>query len=376
MGDFTSQAMIESLEQILGDIGDGGIEGLEVEETELRDWENTLVRMNKDREDTSRELNHILANDVFSYVEEALRRETGGYVQGSDPIQEQRPASVLSNHKHQWQKMTDRKSNRSGFAQQTHSAGLKGVSEVVSRRATPTQCRNTQQGLTSLSLWPPNSSSARHSGPQMTSTQSCHSAQSQPEATDQSWLPFTQNSHNQSVQYALNHTGSQQTHMGPRSSGVAMWQQQQLPQSFHHHTLTHSSHTPGSVNSAAQSFQHSRRTQRLSGSCMYEKRDDHIPNSAADPPRQNGPLLGPAGSGGSAHVAGSNTKSPFIGSIWPAAPNQSVMQPSGPNTHMAACTDVDNISLCHQSGDNSNYPPENGSLQSSFFCWSGEAQVR
>ncbi|KAM9338716.1 aryl hydrocarbon receptor-like [Symphorus nematophorus] len=80
-GDLTSDAMIDSLEQILGDIGDGGIEGLEVEETELRDWENTLVRMNNEREDASGELNQILANDVFSYVEEALRRETGGFVQ-------------------------------------------------------------------------------------------------------------------------------------------------------------------------------------------------------------------------------------------------------------------------------------------------------
>ncbi|XP_062290490.1 aryl hydrocarbon receptor-like isoform X1 [Scomber scombrus] len=372
MGDLTSQAMIDSLEQILGDIGDGMLEDLEVEEEELRDWENTLFRMNKDRGDESRELNQILANDVFSYVEEALRRETGGPHDADAQIQTQHPASVLSNHEHQWQNMTDRKSNQSGFAQQTHSAGLKGVSEVASRGAATTQCRNTQQGLTST-VWPPNSSSTQHCGTQMTSTQLCCSFHSQPEVTDQPWPPFTQNSRYQSVQYMQNGSGSQQTYV--ESSGVAMWQQQQLPQSFHHHTLTHSSHTPGSVNSAAQTFQ---QTQRLSSSCMYKKRDVHIPNSATVPPRLNSPLLGPASSGSSAHVAGTNMNSPFIGGIWPAAPNPGVIQSSGPDAHMAICADVGNISLGHLSGDNSNYPnpnPENGSLQSSFFCWSGEAQI-
>ncbi|KAE8285434.1 Aryl hydrocarbon receptor [Larimichthys crocea] len=37
------EAMIDSLEQILADIGGGGFEDLQVEETELRDWENTVV---------------------------------------------------------------------------------------------------------------------------------------------------------------------------------------------------------------------------------------------------------------------------------------------------------------------------------------------
>ncbi|KAM7368639.1 hypothetical protein PAMP_012956 [Pampus punctatissimus] len=269
MEDLASQDMIDSLEQILGDIGGGGIEGLEVEETELRNWENTLVRMNKER-DAARELNHILANDVFSYVEEALRRETG-------VVQEQHPASVFSNHEHQWQKMTDRK-----------CAGPKGVCEVGSQ------------------LLPPNSSST-----QMTSTQSCHL---QPEVTDQPWLPFTQNSHQQSAQNTLNHTGSQQTYTEP--------------QGFHNLTLTRSSHG---------------------------ERGAHIANSAAVPRRQ------PAASRGS-----------FIRGVWPAAPNQSWMQTSGPDAHTAACADV---SLGHLSGDESNYPPENGLLQSPFFCWSAEAQM-
>lgn len=79
-GDLMAEAMIASLEQIMGDIENGGMEGLEIEETELRDWENTLVRKNNERQDA---LNQILANDVFSYVEEALMRETGGPLQGS-----------------------------------------------------------------------------------------------------------------------------------------------------------------------------------------------------------------------------------------------------------------------------------------------------
>lgn len=368
IGDVTSQAMIDSLEQILEDIGDGVLEDLEVEMTELRDWENTLFMMTKERDEDSRELNQILANDVFSYVEEALRKET----ETESQIQKQDPVSQLSNHEHQWQKMTHKKTNQSGFGQRTRSAGLKGVSEIASYGAPITQCRNTQQGLTSP-VCPPNSNNT-----QITSTQSCRSARSQPEVTDQPWPPFTQNSHYQNVQYTQNRSGSQQTYVESQSSGVAVWQQQQqqqLPQSFQHHTLTHSSHAPGSMNSAAQTFQ---QAQRLSGSCMYEKRDVHIPNSATVPPRFNGPLLGSGGSGGSAHVAGTNTNSAFIGGIWPAAPNPGVMQSSGPDAHMAmaACADVGNISLGHLSRDNSNYAPENGSLQSSFFCWSGEAQVR
>lgn len=82
-GDLTADAMMESLEQIMGDIENGGMEGFEIEEAELRDWENTLVRKNNERQDVLNDLNQVLANDVFSYVEEALMRETGGLLQGS-----------------------------------------------------------------------------------------------------------------------------------------------------------------------------------------------------------------------------------------------------------------------------------------------------
>lgn len=82
-GDLMAEAMIETLEQIIADIENGGMEGCEIKETELRDWENTLVRKNNERQDALNDLSQILANDVFSYVEEALVRDFGGPLQGS-----------------------------------------------------------------------------------------------------------------------------------------------------------------------------------------------------------------------------------------------------------------------------------------------------
>ncbi|KAF1377846.1 hypothetical protein PFLUV_G00204980 [Perca fluviatilis] len=371
-GDCTTEAMIDSLEQILGDIGDGGIEGLEVEERELRDWEKTVARMNEEREDVSRKLDQILANDVFSYVEEALRKETGGYVQDSDflgsvsgsinslSIQGQHPGSVFS--KNEWQQVTDM---TSGFAEHALlgavpggvgcSTGLKGASHVVPH----TQCLNAHQGHAS-SLWPP--SSDHHCGNQIISTQPCHA-----EVTQHSWHPSVQNTNNfhnssyqsglnQSVQYTL--TGSHQTCIGPELQSPSVWQQQQqLPQSFHHHTLTHSSHTPGGVNSTAQSFH--AETQSSYGSCMYEKREGRIPNASTVPIGQNGPLLGPPCSGGTTNAAFSVPHPGMAVGVF----NQGTMQSSA-----AGCTDVGNIGLVHLSGDNSGmgtarseYPPKNGS---------------
>lgn len=362
--DFTSEAMMESLEQILRDIGDGGIEGLEVEETELKDWENTLVRMNKERDDAERELNRSLANDIFSYVEEALRRETGGLVvqssdqterhfSGSLSTQGERPA--FSNGEPRWQPVRDMTTSWSGFGDEAqlgnilgdvgNPTGLKGAAAVVSHRSTstltPTQCRKTL-----------------HCGNQM-STQSC--------VTQQPRLPSTHNGDNihtghqsglelmnRRAQYSQNHAGSQ-----PR--GPPVWQQQQqqqeqLPQRFHHHTLSHSSHTPGSVNSAAHSFHP--QTQRLSGSCMYESREGHMPNAAPDPTRHNGPLLGPACSTEAPRNAPAFTLS-----------HPGIDREAMSSSHMAACTDVGHVT-------GRDLPAENSSLQSSFFCWNGNAQVR
>lgn len=96
-GDRTAEAMIESLEQIMTDIGNGGMEGFEIEEPELRDWENTLVRKNHERQDAVNHLNQLLANDVFSYVEEALMRETRGLLQSSGLPETARPLTPTQN---------------------------------------------------------------------------------------------------------------------------------------------------------------------------------------------------------------------------------------------------------------------------------------
>ncbi|XP_054468069.1 aryl hydrocarbon receptor-like [Anoplopoma fimbria] len=326
-GDLTSEAMIESLEQILGDIGDGGIEGLDVEETELRDWEDTLARLNDEREDVSRELNHILANDVFSYVEEALRRETthgSDHVSGSFTslsIQGQHPGSVFSNN--QWQQTMD---STSIFAERAQFGDVLGA---VAYSAALAQCRNAPQTQSS-SLWPPGSgSSSHHCGNQTISTPSCHAVQN----TNSIHSSSRQSGSNQTGQYTL--TGSQQTLSGPQLQSPSVWQQ------FHHQTLTHSSHTAGSGNL----------TPRFSGSCMYE----NTPNSASAPSRQNGSLLGPSYSRGTSN---GHFDGPYQG-MDAGGVHQGMMQ-----SEAVGCTDVGNISL----GDS-------GSLQSSFFCWNGEAQI-
>ncbi|XP_046873794.1 aryl hydrocarbon receptor-like isoform X2 [Hypomesus transpacificus] len=75
-GGLAALAMLDSLGEILGEMGDGGrLEGLDVQETELRDWESALLRIKVEKEEFSRERSDMLANDVFSYVEEALRKE-------------------------------------------------------------------------------------------------------------------------------------------------------------------------------------------------------------------------------------------------------------------------------------------------------------
>uniref|UniRef100_A0AAZ3QV73 Aryl hydrocarbon receptor-like n=1 Tax=Oncorhynchus tshawytscha TaxID=74940 RepID=A0AAZ3QV73_ONCTS len=82
--DPTAQTMMDSLGEILGKMGAEGLEGLRLKETELREWESTLFRINMEQQDVTGKLDDILANDVFSYVEEALMRENdGGCVIGS-----------------------------------------------------------------------------------------------------------------------------------------------------------------------------------------------------------------------------------------------------------------------------------------------------
>lgn len=387
-GAAAADAMIESLEQILRDIGCGEIEGLEVDEAELRDWENTLVRMNNERAEASEELNSILASDVFSYVEEALRRETSGLVQGSDQaqacvsennsaIQGQHHVSLLSNNE---QPQTDYKcaiSEQAGFADVLCDVGSWTEQRDVSHRVvhTQTQCQNTHQGHTS-GLWPPSSSSSTHQcGSQTVSSATCYTDHSRPGVTPPSHLLSVQNSDSNyswkmdhSAQNGLNHTNVVDLLQSPST-----WQQHQLPQNFQHHALTQCSHTPSSSSTAV--FSHQPQIQPLSGSCMYEKRESHMLNGATVPARQNGPLLGPA------HVVRATLSSPFTLPHHDVALGQGMLHSPGPR--MSSCVDVGNIGLVHLNGDaagvgtaRSDYPPENGVLQSPFYCWNSEAQVK
>ncbi|KAL4617996.1 aryl hydrocarbon receptor-like isoform X2 [Arapaima gigas] len=70
--------MMETLEQILGDSKIcSTLKNMDVAREELKDWENTLLKMNINSSDISVELNNILTNDIFNYVEEELFKEKG-----------------------------------------------------------------------------------------------------------------------------------------------------------------------------------------------------------------------------------------------------------------------------------------------------------
>ncbi|KAG7498540.1 aryl hydrocarbon receptor-like [Solea senegalensis] len=381
--DLTSDAMIESLEQILGDFGDGGIEGFDVDEIELRDWENTLIRMNKEREDAERELNRTLANDVFTYVEEALQRESSGFVIQRSDVAGCNVSGMINNlsiqgenhgfvdNEPQWQQMMDITSTQTIFggegnilADVFNSTAQKDASKIshgTISSLTPTQCFNTQQGHTS-SLWPPRSSS---------SSSSNHNCSSDLIST-QPWLPATRNANNipssfemmdQGVQYSLTHTGAQQTSVGPQRSqpqGLSEWQhqqqQQQLPPQTFHHTFSHSSNTAVNVNSAAHPH-----TQTFSGSCMYENRDGRAR-----------PRLGPAFSSGATRSAEN-----------PANTAAAITLPHLDVTVSGSQHGAVSSSSSHTvSGNNANvgmnlpgYSTANGSLQPPFVCWNSEAQT-
>ncbi len=66
--------MMETLQQIIGDSSICGLQGFGVEESDLKEWENTLLRMNYNND---MELNEIITNDILSYVEDALFKENG-----------------------------------------------------------------------------------------------------------------------------------------------------------------------------------------------------------------------------------------------------------------------------------------------------------
>uniref|UniRef100_A0A3B4CNL0 Aryl hydrocarbon receptor n=1 Tax=Pygocentrus nattereri TaxID=42514 RepID=A0A3B4CNL0_PYGNA len=73
------QDMMVALQQIITDSSlCGNMEELNVDQQELKEWENALLRMsNLNHEaETPIELNDIMANDIFSYVEDMLFKET------------------------------------------------------------------------------------------------------------------------------------------------------------------------------------------------------------------------------------------------------------------------------------------------------------
>lgn len=73
----TAQEIIGSLQQIFGDNSmTGTLEELTLDQEELKEWENALLRMNSlSSTEMSIEINDILANDIFSYVEDVLFKE-------------------------------------------------------------------------------------------------------------------------------------------------------------------------------------------------------------------------------------------------------------------------------------------------------------
>uniref|UniRef100_A0A8C8JHB7 Aryl hydrocarbon receptor n=1 Tax=Oncorhynchus tshawytscha TaxID=74940 RepID=A0A8C8JHB7_ONCTS len=72
----TVQDLMETLQQIIGD--NSLCSSLDVDPTELKDWENTLLKMSSSNCEMSEDLDDILNRDILSYVEEHLFKENGG----------------------------------------------------------------------------------------------------------------------------------------------------------------------------------------------------------------------------------------------------------------------------------------------------------
>lgn len=74
----TVQDMMDSLQQIFGDNSMcGTLEEITINQEELKKWENALLRMNSlSSTEMPVEINDILANDIFSYVEDVLFKES------------------------------------------------------------------------------------------------------------------------------------------------------------------------------------------------------------------------------------------------------------------------------------------------------------
>ncbi|KAM3835975.1 aryl hydrocarbon receptor-like, partial [Diretmus argenteus] len=71
----TMQDMMETLQEILGDSDLST--SLDVEPGELKDWENTLLKMSTSSCEMAEDLDELLSNDILSYVEEQLMKAGG-----------------------------------------------------------------------------------------------------------------------------------------------------------------------------------------------------------------------------------------------------------------------------------------------------------
>ncbi|XP_066512175.1 aryl hydrocarbon receptor 2 [Hoplias malabaricus] len=84
----TVREMMDSLQQIIGDSRlCGTVEELPMDQEELKEWENALLQMNNITNEAEMpvELNDILANDIFSYVEDMLFKENSAGMSESLP---------------------------------------------------------------------------------------------------------------------------------------------------------------------------------------------------------------------------------------------------------------------------------------------------
>ncbi|KAL4635606.1 aryl hydrocarbon receptor-like [Arapaima gigas] len=69
------KAMLDTLEQILED--QDILQDLNIDEAELEEWENALLRMNTSSSGASVELDDILTEDIFCYVEDTMLKASG-----------------------------------------------------------------------------------------------------------------------------------------------------------------------------------------------------------------------------------------------------------------------------------------------------------
>ncbi|XP_068508856.1 aryl hydrocarbon receptor-like [Syngnathus scovelli] len=264
-GGLTSHPMLHSLEQILGDLGEGGLDGLEVEQRELRDWENTLLRMNQNRD-----LDHILANDVFSFVEEALGIKTSG---GERSLRASPDAQKPIEYGQEV--LSGALFSAAGLSPSSH-LGHCPVSDGSYHPEIPTRSCRFQ------TTWQP--------------------------------LPITSN-------------------IGLQGAPSNLSQQAAWPH-------------PPLVDTTGLQF---------SGSCMYK----HLANSGPRVP-QGAPCTGLA------HISDPNPGFDLpqaVGGAWPPAAATG-------QTQLSAFGDMPGAGAYLPE-----HPPENGALQSTFFCWKGQAQM-